>query len=184
MLRERKINNRWFRPRGIWIGVGVTALVLATLLGAIRDASLTGKRESYDFETLHRSDKDLIDNFRVHRSEFDQLLRMIMEDKSLYRVDYDWTEPEHPESVGITPARIDEYRGLMKKLGILRGFSAYRERKYVEFFSSFQGSAKGYLYTKQPPPDLDASLDDVIQKGLSYGYRRIEGNWYLFYRKD
>ena len=100
----RKVNSRWTRFRGIWIGIGATVLALVISVVAIRRAPLKERKMPYDFgaipksgqglsETHHKSDKDLIDNFRAHRSEFDRLLRMVMEDKSLYRVDYNWTEP-------------------------------------------------------------------------------------------
>jgi hypothetical protein len=191
-----KVNNNWSWFRGVWIVAGGAALGFAILLVVIMRAPLLERIFNYSGtqlksernlpETPHRSDEDLIDNFHANRSEFDRLLGMVMEDKSLYRVDHNWTEPGQPESVGIPQARIDEYRKLMKKLGILRGFSASRARKDVdvEFFSSFEGYAKGYLYAKRPPHDLGANLDDVIQKGLLYGSRHIEGDWYLFYRKD
>jgi hypothetical protein len=136
-------------------------------------------------DTPHKSDKDMIDNFLSHRSEFEKLLTMVMEDKSLYRVDYDWSAPEHPESAGISASRIDEYRKFMEKLGLLRGFSATRAKGYIEFFAtSFRGSMKGYFYCEEPPEELDDNLDDVIKKDLYYGYRHIEGNWYLFYKRD
>jgi hypothetical protein len=100
-------------------------------------------------------------------------------------VDYDWTAPEHPETVGISAVRIDEYKKLMEKLGLLRGFSATRAKGYIEFFAtSFQGSMKGYFYSKEPPEHLDDNLDDIIKKELYYGYRHIEGNWYLFYSRE
>jgi hypothetical protein len=72
--------------------------------------------EPYNIQTPHKPDKELIVNFLNRRSEFDQLLGIVMDDQSLYRVDRDWTAHENPESVGITTARIDEYRKLIRPL--------------------------------------------------------------------
>lgn len=59
----------------------------------------------------HPSDETLINNFRSHRSEFNQVLQMSLADQGLERVAYDFTRPEEPQTIGISEQRLKEYRG-------------------------------------------------------------------------
>jgi hypothetical protein len=139
----------------------------------------------------HKSDDELIANFESHKADFNRMLQMINEDKGLDRVDYNWTAPENPQSVGISQNRIDEYRSLFRRAGVPRGFSAFKTKDYVEFIASSQGlavggSSKGYLYAKDPPPRLTENIEKYRAQENKYSpafpvYRHIEGNWYLFY---
>lgn len=141
----------------------------------------------------HKSDEELIANFQTHRSEFNQLLQMISEDKGLLRVDYNWTSPEKPQSVGVSQERIDKYRNLFNVAGIPRGFYAFHDKEFYMFLASTQGlgvsgSGKGYVYSKNPLTPLVEDLDKYRQlKDKPHGYRayrRIEENWYLFFDTD
>ena len=142
----------------------------------------------------HRSDEELIANFQSHRAEFDRMLQMINEDNGLDRVDSYWTHPENPGTVGISQARIDEYRRLFQSAGVPRGFSAFQTKDNVEFIASSQGlavsgSSKGYLFAKRPPPRIVENLDTyrALKTEVSPvfpAYRHIEGNWYLFFEAD
>jgi len=142
----------------------------------------------------HRSDEDLIANFQSHRAEFNRMLQMINEDNGLDRVDYYWTHPENPQTVGISAGRIDEYRRLFRSAGVPRGFSAFQTKDYVEFIASTQGlsvggSSKGYLFAKQPPPRVVGNLDTYRTQDTRLSpafpvYRHIEGDWYLFFEAD
>jgi len=142
----------------------------------------------------HKSDEELIANFRSHRGEFTRLLQMINEDRDLKRVDYYWTSPENPRSIGITQNRIDEYRTLFRQACVPRGFSAFQSKDYIEFIASslglaVSGSSKGYLYAKEPPARLIDNLDNYRGQSSKMSpafpvYRHIEGNWYLFFEAD
>ena len=187
------MNNRLavfrLQPRIVLV-IGIITLTLAlAVAGLLGGRRLAGVVSFIHSDVSHESDERLIKNFAAHRAEFEQLLTMVIEDKGLTRVDFDWTDPNNPVQVGVTQGRIDDYRKLMKGLGILGGFSANLERTGIEFITSTQGfvthgSLKGYLYTRETPLELDSNLDEVLQKGQPYGRRRIEGNWYLFLEKD
>lgn len=137
----------------------------------------------------HLPDKQLIENFRIHRAEFEKLVAMIVEDKGLTRVDDNWTEPASYDA-----ARVAEYRKLFKIVGTQRGVSATVDREAIEFIASSQGfvthgSAKGYLYAKKCPFQLGKtveSLDEMSsgERPTGSGCHHIEGQWYLYFQGD
>jgi hypothetical protein len=136
----------------------------------------------------HKSDEQLIANFKTHEAEFNQLREMILADNRLLRVDEDWTKPEDPKTIGIPDERIATYRKIFRKLDIPRGFYFYPESGEVKFISSAQGlavsgSSKSYVWLKEPPSTLVDSIDTYpIKAGATYPvYRHVTGNWYLEY---
>lgn len=149
---------------------------------------LVGCKDPFEGQP-HLPDDQLIANFQAHKPEFERLRLMILEDKGLTRVDVDWTQPNDPTTIGVTPERIAEYRRLFTQLGLARGFSAYRHD--IEFLASCQGwvasgSSKGYLYKAKPPLTLEDNLDQYSsqERAVGYGYRKIEGSWYLYFEAD
>ena len=138
------------------------------------------------------SDQRLLSNFDKHEAAFNKLIEMLKTDRDLIRVDENWTEPKHPETVGVSPARIANYRQMLRGARVPRGFQAETFVYEVDFFYWMIGSAissdtiKGYAYITRPPMEVLNSLDgfrpnpkdadDTIKM-----YRRIRGNWYLFF---
>jgi hypothetical protein len=146
------------------------------------------------FQKQHQADAQMIANFQKHQNDFERLRQMVLEDKGLIRVDDDWTEPHDPQTIGIKPERIAQYRSLFKQVGIPRGFSSAADRKDIEFIDTTKGmldhgSFKGYVYLKSRPKKLLDNLDtlesqkmpDGVGKKWIQGYRLIEGNWFLYY---
>lgn len=43
-------------------------------------------------------------------------------------------------------------------------------------------SSKGYAYSTQEPQPLVESLDDLKAEEYVMAYRKVKGNWYLYYR--
>ncbi len=142
----------------------------------------------------HKPDEELIANFQSHKAEFNKLLQMVNEDKDLKRVDYYWTAPENPQTIGVSQERIDEYRRLFNKADIPRGFAAFQSKDYIEFISSAQGlavsgSSKSYVYSIERPSNVVDNLDTYrspeSKSSPTYpAYRHIEGNWYLCFEAD
>jgi hypothetical protein len=139
----------------------------------------------------HKSDEELISNFKAHEAQFNQLLEMVMADKGLHRVDDDWTDPKDPQTIGIPNERIAAYRKIFRALDIPRGFTANQDVGIVKFISSAQGlavsgSSKAYVWLKKPPTNLVDSIDNYKSTpGASYPvYRHIQGNWYLVFDAD
>jgi hypothetical protein len=134
----------------------------------------------------HKTDAEMIANFKAHKREFEQLLQMVVTDKGLTRVDDNWTSPEDPQTIGLSKLRLDEYRKLFQKVGTPRGFSANAVRDSIEFISSAQGmvthgSSKSYVYTTIVPSLIVENIDSYREQNNSFYpvYKRIEGNWYI-----
>ena len=140
------------------------------------------------------SDGAMIANLARNRAAFERLLAMIHEDRGLERVDIDWTRPDNLASIGISAERIAAYRRLMREIGITRGFYAFEPRNEISFIAyaaglSIRGSSKSYVWSPSgqfQDAGMVANLDAVWRSGHRrvWGYRHIEGPWYLHLRVD
>jgi hypothetical protein len=138
------------------------------------------------------TDAALIAQLRAKMPLFRELVAMIEQDRDLERVDVDWTRPDDPATIGVTPERIAIYRKLMTEAGVPRGFYALKPRKAITFIAYASGLfthgwAKNYVYllpgaeSERYGFDLEeGDLDAAAAGEKKYlGYRHIEGNWYL-----
>ena len=199
-------------PVGLLIGVALGVVLVLRILRYLRERETTGPARSKKILLVLSlitgvlivvvgmlwvvsnrdkppSDRQLLANFERHETTFNQLIEMAKADKELTRVDEDWTQPENPQTIGVSPARISTYRQLFREAGVPRGF---QERAYeVDFYYWGIGSAissdtfKGYAYLTMPPVNLLSTLDGCHPEhngdnGVT-AYRHIRGNWYLFY---
>lgn len=160
------------------IGIVLAVLVSATYLMLSEGLILSDH---------HSSDRALIDNFYRNRGDFNQLVEMMVHDKGLMSVTSERTLPEDLKGLGVSQKRVEDYRFLLGKLGVDEGVSISNDRQNIEFTSSSIGfsthnSQKGYVYAfaKQEGQLVD-SLDEMTEKGVGTGLRRIEGGWYLFF---
>ena len=136
----------------------------------------------------HPSDERLIENFRAHKAEFDQLLRTFLADRGLTRVAEDFTRPDNAGVVGVSAESLKAYRRLFDRLGLKGGVEGPEPKEIVLFYASTQGlgvsgSSKGYAYCKERPPRLADDLDAYrpTDKESFTVFRHLEGNWYLYY---
>jgi len=135
------------------------------------------------------SDNQLLSNFARHRSAFEQLARMVQTDKGLQWVDVDWASPSNTSTVGVSPARLAEYRSLLRRAGVPKGFQVGDTPNEIDFYSWVTGSVlsddtfKGYAYCAKPPVHRLRSLDNYQpgSENVEIAYRHIQGQWYLFY---
>lgn len=156
----------------------------------------------------HPKDAELIEKFRVHRDDLELLVRMLKEDRSLGRVGEDFTRvsnffgdcvrdgPDCSTStdIGVSDARLSEYRRLFSKIGLSRGIEGYGKKELITFIVSTKGlavtgSSKGFVYAT----DLKASSMNVVEDLDSYwsddkrsftALRHIEGSWYLYFNYE
>lgn len=140
------------------------------------------------------SDAAMIRNLADNRAAFETLIAMIGADRGLERVDVDWTSPGDPTKIGVSAERIAEYRRIMRRIGVARGFYAFEPRDEISFLAfasglSIGGVSKGYVWSKAGPspetPVVD-SLDALWASGARrvWHYRHVEGPWYLHLRVD
>lgn len=174
MRIERKARVRNLRVAALVVG----ALLLLGLVVVAR-LGLFGLGDC-----PHPADAELIARFERRRPELEALRRMIVEDRGLLRVTLDASDPELPDTVGVSGARIEAYRTALRSLG-LDDVAISADRARVEMTASSagfvtHGSAKAYVF--DPHPDakrIAADLDPVCRFGFGSGLRRIEGDWYL-----
>lgn len=138
------------------------------------------------------TDAVLIEHLHAKMPLFRELIAMIEQDRDLERVDADWTRPDDPATIGVSRKRIATYRKLMKDAGVPRGFSARKPRTAITFIAYASGLftngwAKSYVYllpgaeSERYGFDLEDGDLDAASAGQKkfFGYRHIEGNWYL-----
>lgn len=143
------------------------------------------------------ADKKLIDYFYQHQSNFEKITKMANEDsnvKSIYE-DYvllegynNWKDDSQK---GFSTKRWNEYKELFTQLGeglhyvskegdILKIDSASIAVKNLDGLESIVIS-KGYAYSLKEPSRLVDSLDEFGFETSGTYYKKIEGNWYLYF---
>jgi hypothetical protein len=134
--------------------------------------------------STYRTDEYLIANFRAHKAEFNALLDMFRADKGLIYFSRGSIVPNNPQSVGVGPERLEQYRQLFSKLGLDGMAAADRSagaRDEVWFFTSIEGARpstfKHYAYVSKPTRGVIQDLDKEGSKANPY--RHVEDGWYL-----
>lgn len=130
-----------------------------------------------------RSDAILLENFRQHEREFQQLAAMYEEDQRPFAIC-----PPGKHRPTLTSERLAGYDTLMAATGVRHGIT--REPHGEVFFRFWaqpmsgwfdQSLEKGYAWLDRPPERVVASLDNERRLGQGLTYRRVAGPWYLYY---
>ncbi len=135
----------------------------------------------------HPSDAVLEQRLRSHQSDFDNLVRMFEEDSDIVKITHKSVFFDKSPSRNLPTGRLEEYRSLFKTLQLEGGIK--RERNQLLLIASTKGlvipnSGKTYVFSVREPAPLVESLDEVIKH--HHGdqppvYKKLFGNWYLFY---
>lgn len=151
----------------------------------------------YPFKLLI-SDKKLIENFYQHQSTFEQIVKMANEDSEVEIIYDDYVSLKGNEiwkndnQKGFSTKRWNEYKELFNQLGgryihrlskkgdILEIGAADIAVKHIEEPESIVIS-KGYVYTEKEPSRLVDTLDKFGFEDSGIFYKKIEGNWYLYF---
>ncbi len=173
-------NSRSPQIRKKWIAISNAICLGSVLLGF-------GACNSFETSDRPPRDEELLAVFASHWASFSGLVEMAVKDKKLTRVDADWTSPESPGSIGVSPERIQLYRSLALEAKVPRGFTR-RESGEIQLMYWGVGSAvsddidKGFAYLESPPAKALTSLDGhkFSGKGPEVVYRHIRGPWYLY----
>jgi hypothetical protein len=140
----------------------------------------------------HPSDKSLEQTFLAHEADFNKLVDMCNADAHVVRIapDFTWMDnnaawPRPESELGFSRQRWEEYRSLFSKLGLTAGILNYQPDS-VMFLASTRGlvtgdSSKGYAYSLKPPETIVDSLENATFSKSRIAYKRLKGNWYLFY---
>jgi len=93
-------------------------------------------------EKEHPRDEELIENFQSHKAEFNQILQMFQEDKSVGRVAFDFTRTSNffekcksvnswdGNTIELSNERLAEYRRLFEVLGLSKGIVRILRKKH------------------------------------------------------
>ena len=148
---------------------------------------------------VHHTDAELEKIFHANESDFRLLIEMSNMDSQIVRITQTFTGlktnsawPRSPTLLGFSDDRWNEYRKLFDKIGSKHGIDRNDTSIFVIMTSAdigTGGSDKGYVFTmSQPYPmiPLRSSIDSIPIKMTSYVpvivYKKLNDNWYLFYR--
>ncbi len=144
----------------------------------------------------HPSDAVLEMNFHKHEADFQRLISMPNEDRSVVVIafDFNWLADDHswpragPER-GLSKDRWDSYRALFQELGLKCGLTRWEDSNIIALCSSAvgmvtSGTYKGYAYSEAELTPTAESLDAIpeILKNEPVDYKSIAPHWYLYYK--
>ena len=132
------------------------------------------------------SDARLTVQFRNHRGDFERLQKMMIEDDLKGGIASDYVDDKQ-----LSPARLAEYRALMKKCGVETLVAMSDGRGAARFWVDSQGSViasrlKGIAYSPEPLIPIVPSLDEscLPDQGGCAVFRHIEEKWWLVREED
>lgn len=169
------------------MGRDLRLILIAVLIGAIIlvFAACGAVLVGWDWEPSRSmpSDRELIDNLGEHRSQFEELVRMLEHDQRLRAIYFDSIDPGL-RAAHVTKRRVERYRDLMRSTGVDEDIQRIPGAGTISFRVAYEGSVlssddRGYVYsTKQLQPLFDSlDHDEAVARTA---YRRIGGNWYLY----
>jgi hypothetical protein len=150
-----------------------------------------------DSRPPHPTDKALTDYFNKHRTDFDRLVTMALEDGSLRAIyadevmlsDYRIWPTRTAE--GFSTGRWNEYQVLFARLSEYDIDSINKQSDQIQFTASIGVSplddledvviTKGYAYSVKEPAPLVGSLDEMGFDSVGTHYLRIGQYWYLYH---
>ncbi|HLM61511.1 MAG TPA: hypothetical protein VK308_11965, partial [Pyrinomonadaceae bacterium] len=148
-------------------------------------------------DSEHPSDATLEENFYKYEADLNLLAQMAIEDAAMIRVapEFTWHKDNadgkaSKAALGFSDERYDEYKKIFRRIGKNNGILNYQPDQMLVLVSSrglvTGGSSKGYAYLPKEPTELRESLDNVSfkdsEKRIKIAYKRLRGNWYLFYQ--
>jgi hypothetical protein len=136
----------------------------------------------------HPTDQVMEQKLKSHEVQFNRLVEMFFEDWDIVRLSNENVFFDEGVNRNVPNERLNEYRCLFKELEIEAGM--YRDgANAIRLIASSRGlflatSEKSYVYSKFETSPLVDSLDKIIAKSRgdqSPVYRKLGGNWYLYY---
>lgn len=165
--------------------VGLLVVVLFVFQSVLRSS----------FQNPAPADETLETNFRAHRTALESLLEMSRADRSVIRIanDFTWLDtdsswPRAEDKLGFSTARWAQYRRLFYEGGVPGGI-LQDNKDGITYFIYWSrglmtnGSFKGYAYSEKDLTPVVSSLDDHNSwpQGKRVIFRKLDGNWYLFW---
>ena len=141
-----------------------------------------------------KTDEELITLFQKRQPIFESLIKAFSEDTRMSWVNFpstglidDMNWPRAKNKLGITEERWAEYKKNLLELDMKAGISRRMDKEGIFLTCCGSGIAgngaeKGYVFSETEMNPLSASLDggNENKKG-GFTFRKLEGNWYLYY---
>lgn len=133
------------------------------------------------------SDFELVERFEREQEAFDRLAAMWSEDARAHAAS---PSAASGSGVDLSETRQEEYRQVARKLSL--DFGTFRLRDpQIKGIMIGNGElelmgcqvVKGYAYAEREPAPLVESLDDISEKAWGLTFKRLKGNWYLYYSR-
>jgi hypothetical protein len=135
------------------------------------------------------SDHNLALKLLSHEAVFEELRKVLLQDKKLTRVGPGWIDPLNTGDAGVSSARLAKYRELASKVSPQCRVSIGGSKGEVEVMEWGFGAtvtrelSELIVYRKRTPHPLVRVIDPyrVDLEHSSEIYRRISGHWYVEY---
>ena len=168
-----------------WILIGC-ALLLAVTLVCVATLWISFRNPKSIFADLP-SDNQLIQNFRQHQDEFNQLATLLVSEKNILIISPDSNDCQSVNRKSILAANDPiclRYVNMFKGLGLAWSYVGH-DPLWLNVSStglSVSGSTKGYYYSSQGSPANTTIVENTETSNASgqFIFRHIEGNWYIF----
>jgi len=168
------------------VGIITFSIVAVCIIGWLLTRIVTNSL----FQSNHPEDQQLINNYAQHKTEFNQLAQMLLQETRLLVIFPDSGNCQIEDEKLVNSAideKCKEYIQLFKLLGLNWAYSG-PEPIWLTASSyglGVSGSEKGYVYTSQLPTlDGDGTLVNNIEEAsellLPY-FRHVDNNWYIYY---
>ena len=182
MHKPKAVMRKTFSVVGIIIFSTLVVCIIGWLLTRIVANSL--------FQSNHPDDQQLIDNYAQHKTEFNQLAQMLLQETRLLVIfpDSGNCQIEDEKLVNsATDEKCKAYIQLFRLLGLNWAYSGPGTLWLTvsSYGLSVSGSEKGYVYTSQLPTlDEGGTLVNNIEEASGFllpYFRNVDDNWYIYY---
>jgi len=169
------------KRRTIALVSGLAVLAAIALAAAVM-IPVTPTGTKFDRGPQPPTDAAMIAHWQKHRQILDQITDMLRRDPALNRLGMTWSDPADPERAGVTPARIADYRDLMREAGIIGISRGHRSVQFLFYASgpSASGFGKSFVrgeasrYAEVTDSDLDTAAAErpkaLLQRPIGEGW--------------
>jgi hypothetical protein len=136
----------------------------------------------------HPSDEVLEQQLKSREKEFTRLATMLNEDLNVVRLSDEDVFLNDNSKPAPSQERLAEYRHLFRELKLEKGIHRDNANQ-VRLIASSKGllvasSEKSFMYSSENPSPLVDSIDAIVSKAHANQdpvYKRLGGNWYIYY---
>jgi hypothetical protein len=130
------------------------------------------------------SDAAMIAHWEKYRSTLDEITEMLRRDPALNRLGLTWSDPEDPERAHVPPARIADYRDLMREASIISVSRGHRSVQFLFYAGGPTTSGFGKSFVRGEASRYAEIVDGDLDKAAAGRtkvllQRPIADGWWL-----